>query len=50
MNYEKLQNGNLLIQAITKNEQVFIDAVVTAIEAYKATFEPTPPDMPDTGH
>jgi hypothetical protein len=44
MTCKKLENGDLLISAISVDEQRFIDAVVAAIEAYKATFEPTPPD------
>jgi hypothetical protein len=45
MHYEKLQNGDLVISAISRDEQAFIDAVIAAIEAYKATFSPVPPDV-----
>jgi hypothetical protein len=38
MFYEKLENGNLLIGVVTKDEQAVIDAIIAAIEAYKATF------------
>jgi hypothetical protein len=38
MFYEKLENGNLVIGAIAKEEQAVIDAIIAAIEAYKATF------------
>lgn len=46
MHYEKLENGNLLISATTKDEQAVIDAIIAAIEAYGATFSKSPPEEP----
>ena len=37
MHYEKLKNGDLLISAITENEQKVIDAIIVAIETYVST-------------
>ena len=37
MYYEKLENGNLLIKAITVGDQKVIDYIIAAIEAYEAT-------------
>lgn len=37
MDYKKDENGNLTISAATPEEQTVIDAIVAAIEAYKAT-------------
>jgi hypothetical protein len=38
MYYEKLENGDLVIGAVTKNEQEVIDSIIVTIQKYEATF------------
>lgn len=38
MHYRKEENGDLLISAATPEEQAVIDAIVVALDAYKATW------------
>jgi hypothetical protein len=37
MDYRKEENGDLVISAATMEEQAFIDAIIAAIIAYRAT-------------
>jgi hypothetical protein len=47
MHYEKLDNGNLLISATTKDEQKVLDLIIAAIEAYKETWAHFPEPEPE---
>lgn len=37
MDYRKEKNGDFVISAVTPEDQTFINAIIAAIEAYKAT-------------